>query len=107
MEANLCKGLRLFRIICNNIIKFPNEPKYRTINSANAKIASELFSLKGNVDIFVTTAGFKQSSTNPAHYVYERTPGGDATALAKKCTHIVEERMKNLESLVAMKPEDR
>ena len=23
MEKNLCTGLKLFRIICNNIIKFP------------------------------------------------------------------------------------
>ena len=39
MEAALCKGLRLFRIVCNNIIKFPTEQKYRTLNSANNKIA--------------------------------------------------------------------
>jgi hypothetical protein len=59
MEKALCTGLRLFRIICNNIIKFPNEMKYRTINSANAKIATQLFSLMGNVDLFITAAGFK------------------------------------------------
>jgi hypothetical protein len=58
MEATLCKGLRLFRTVCNNIIKSPNEQKFRTLNSANNKIAAELFSLKGSVDVFVTTAGF-------------------------------------------------
>ena len=107
MEKHLVAGLRLFRIICNNIIKNPKEPKYRTINRANAKIGSTLFGLKGNVDLFVTTAGFIQTYPNNDTFVYENTPGGDLTALAKRCEHIVAEKMKNLEMLTAMKDSDR
>jgi hypothetical protein len=107
MEKTLCTGLRLFRIICNNIIKFPDDMKYRTLNSANARIATQLFSLTGNVDEFVIAAGFVKSVKDPDHYIYENSPGGDVTALAKKVTAMIEARMRNLEMLVQMKPADR
>ena len=93
MEAALSKGMLLFRKICDNIIKNPREQKYRTINSTNTKISSELFSLSGNLELFVTTAGFVEDPKKPGHFVYENTPGGDVTALAKKVLFLTEGKM--------------
>jgi hypothetical protein len=63
------QGLEILHRLMSNILKNPNEDKYRAIKRSIAKIESTLFSLKGNIPALLTTIGFEEIESGIFVYV--------------------------------------
>ena len=88
----------LFRLL-SNILKNPNEDKFRQIKGSNAKIASTLFALKGARELLLTM-GYQELEPNVFVFI------GDDLSVINRYSQLVDEALQPIR-LEFMSPEER
>ena len=96
-EVQLVEGLLLFLKLIGNVIKNPNEQKFRVISKDNAKIKATLFALHGDIDELVQSAGY---TSHEKGYCYN----AQDTQLLQRVLALTEPQTKELKLLASMSP---
>jgi hypothetical protein len=93
------QGLEILHRLMSNILKNPNEDKYRAIKRSVAKIEATLFSLQGGVPALLTTIGFEEIESGVFVYV------DSDFAMINRATLLLDDALDPLR-LKFMAPED-
>lgn len=83
----MLNGMEILLRMLTNILKSPQEPKFRTVKGTIPKIQAALFSLAGDIGGFLTTIGFIE--IEPSVYSFVE----DDLSLVNKASLLVDEAL--------------
>lgn len=93
--------MSLLERLVNNIIKDPNEQKYRGFKKSNAKIRDTVLALQGGIDDLIQTLGFTTSADGEKYEF-----NGNDLKLLKRGTKCIEEAIEPVK-IRKMTPEEK
>jgi len=99
-EQAVSTGLETLLKLIGNILKSPNEDKFRTLKKTNKAIQSRILSLKGGINELILALGY--TDLDAEHYAFV----GDYFTVLKKGQTLIEKVLEPIR-YKAMSPEEQ